>query len=268
VSGVRRPAVAGLFYPEEPERLRRTVERALDVAVDDGEPVPKALIAPHAGYVYSGAIAGAAYARVRRLAGVVRRVVLLGPAHRAPVDGLAAPSADAFATPLGLVRVDDAGRRAVLALPQVRVDDRAHAPEHSLEVQLPFLQVVLGDVEVLPLLVGDATPEEVAGVLDRVWGGRETLVVVSSDLSHYHDYATARALDRDTAAAIVAGDADCVADGDACGARPVRGLLEAAARRRLAVRLLDLRNSGDTAGDRDRVVGYGAFALDPRETSG
>ncbi len=258
---LRPAAVAGLFYPTDPDALAATLARDLDVAVPAGDPLPKAVIVPHAGYVYSGPIAGIAYARVERMKGLVQRVVLLGPAHRAWVDGLAVSSADAFATPLGTVPVDDALRRRVLELPAVRVDDRAHAAEHSLEVQLPFLQVTLGSFTVLPLAVGDAPPEAVAEVLDAVWGGPETLVVVSSDLSHYHDSATARARDRRTAAAIVTEDADAVGDEDACGARSVRGLLLTARRRGLAVRLLDLRNSGDTAGDRERVVGYGAFAV-------
>ena len=258
---VRRAAVAGFFYPDDPRELAAAVGTALDVAVPEGEPAPKAVIVPHAGYVYSGAIAGSAYARLRALAGRIRHVVLLGPAHRVAVDGLAVSSADAFVTPLGAVPADDVLRRRVLELPGVTIDDSAHAGEHSLEVQLPFLQGVLGAFTLLPLAVGDASPGEVAAVLDRVWGGPETLVVVSSDLSHYHDYATARARDRRTAAAIVAADAAAIADEDACGARPIRGLLVAARRHGLAVRLLDLRNSGDTAGDHERVVGYGAFTV-------
>ena len=257
----RRPAVAGLFYPDDPEALATTVGAALEVAVPEGEPLPKAVIVPHAGYPYSGPIAGVAYARVRRLRDRVRHVVLLGPAHRAWVGGVAVSGADAFETPLGLVPVDDPLRRLVLTHPAAQVDDRAHANEHSLEVQLPFLQQTLGSFTLLPLAVGDARPEDVAAMLDLVWGGPDTLIVVSSDLSHYHDYATARAQDARTASAVVAGIPDAVADDDACGARPIRGLLLAAERHGLAVRLLDLRNSGDTAGDRDRVVGYAAFAL-------
>lgn len=258
---VRQPAVAGLFYPDDPERLRAAVARALDVTVATDEPPPKALIVPHAGYPYSGPTAGVAYARLRRLRGTIVHVVLAGPAHRARVDGLAVSSADGFATPLGVVPVDDVLRRRVLGLAQVHLDDHAHAAEHSLEVQLPFLLEVLGDFTVLPLAVGDASPADVAEVLDAVWGGHETLIVVSSDLSHYHDYDTAVTCDRRTAAAIVAADGSRIADDDACGARPVRGLLALAQRHHLAVRLLDLRNSGDTAGDRARVVGYGAFTV-------
>jgi AmmeMemoRadiSam system protein B len=177
------------------------------------------------------------------------------------VESIAVPAAEGFATPLGVVPVDDELRRRVLALPGVRVDDRAHAAEHALEVELPFLQTVLGWFTLLPLAVGAASAEEVATVLEHVWGGADTLIVVSTDLSHYLDYATARARDRRTAEAIVAADEQAVGDDDACGARPLRGLLRAARRRGLSVRCLDLRSSGDTAGDRERVVGYGAFAL-------
>lgn len=261
MSGVRFPAVAGLFYPDEPRELAAAVARALAVDVPDDEATPKALIVPHAGYIYSGPTAGIGYARLRRLRGVVTRVVLLGPAHREWVEGLAVPSVDAFATPIGAVPIDADLRRRVLALPGVALDDRAHAREHSLEVQLPFLLATVGTFTLLPLAVGDASPEQVATVIEAVWGGPETLVVVSSDLSHYHDYERARAQDTRTAAAIVAMAEPAIADDDACGARPVRGLLVAARRHGLGVRLLDLRSSGDTAGDRDRVVGYGAFAV-------
>jgi len=258
---VRPPAVAGTFYPADPATLRAVVARALADAPPDAAPPPKALVAPHAGYVFSGPIAGSAWARVAAARDVVRRVVLLAPAHRVPVRGLATSSADAFATPLGPVRVDDELRRRVLALPHVVVDDRAHAPEHAIEVHLPFLQLVLDDPTLLPLLVGDADPDEVSAVLDAVWGGPETLVVVSTDLSHYLEYHAAAARDRRTAASIVAADQAAIGDHDACGARPLRGLLATARRRGLGVRLLDLRSSGDTAGDPDAVVGYGAFAV-------
>jgi MEMO1 family protein len=257
----RPAAVAGLFYPASADELRAVVDRDLRSATAEG-PVPKALIAPHAGYVYSGPIAGSAYARLEPARGVVERVILLGPAHRVPVDGMAVPSVDAFDTPLGPVLVDVAARVRALELPGVVVDDRAHAPEHSLEVHLPFLVRVLGaEITVLPVVVGHAPPEPVADLLEALWGGPETVIVVSTDLSHYHDYATAVARDRSTAAAIVERRTDAIGPYDACGAYPVRGLLEVARRKGLAVELLDLRNSGDTSGDRDRVVGYGAFAL-------
>jgi hypothetical protein len=257
---VRPAAVAGRFYPGDPDELATFVDQVLPPTPPEA-PAPKALIVPHAGYPYSGPVAAAAYARLRPLREMVHRVVLLGPAHFAPVRGLAVSGADAFATPLGTVEVDDALRRRVLALPQVEVDDAAHAREHSLEVQLPFLQRLLARFTILPLVVGHPPPAEVAEVLDLLWGGAETLVVVSSDLSHYHDHATATALDRRTAAAIVARAVDAIGDDDACGAAPVRAILAAARRHGLGVQLLDLRNSGDTVGPRDEVVGYGAFVL-------
>lgn len=257
---VRRPAVAGLFYPERAGELRAAVEAAMPPGPSAGAR-PKAIIAPHAGYVYSGAVAGSAYGRVVAGRGRIGRVVVLGPAHRAPETGVAASSAETFSTPLGPLRVDTAARDALVEAGLAEVDDLAHAAEHSIEVQLPFLQVCLGDVAVLPLAIGTVAPDRVARVLDEVWGGEETLIVVSTDLSHYHDQATAVELDRRTAAAIVDRRHDRLGPADACGAVPVQGLLIAATGRGLAVELLDLRTSADAAGDPDRVVGYGAFAL-------
>jgi AmmeMemoRadiSam system protein B len=260
MSGARPAAVAGTFYPDDPAVLARVVDDAVAAAAVRGR-MPKALIVPHAGYAYSGPVAATAYAQLAAGRDRIRRVVLLGPAHRVVLGGLAVSGADAFVTPLGRVEVDDEARRRVLALPQVSVDDAAHAREHSLEVQLPFLQRVLASFRVLPLAVGEAEPADVAEVLDAVWGGPETAIVVSSDLSHYHDYDTAAALDRRTARAIVRVHPDALSDADACGAHAVRGLLEAVQRRGLQVHLLDLRSSGDTSGDRETVVGYGAFAV-------
>jgi AmmeMemoRadiSam system protein B len=261
---VRQPAVAGTFYPDDPETLRAQVDAFVHAAPYHGA-TPKAIVVPHAGYVYSGPIAGTGYAAVEALAGTVERVLLLGPAHRVAVDGLAVPGVDAFDTPLGPVAIDTDARERALQCDGVLVDDRAHAPEHSLEVHLPFLVRALGrGFRVLPFVVGHASPATVAAVLDALWGGPETLIVVSSDLSHYEDYTSARAHDARTADAIVAGAVDRIDPYDACGAYPVRGLLTAARRHDLDVHLLDLRNSGDTAGPRDRVVGYGAFALPPR----
>ena len=261
MKGVRPSAVAGTFYPSDPEELRRDVDAHLIATAADGSATPKALIVPHAGYAYSGPTAGAAYARLRHVRTLIKRVVLLGPAHRAWVDGLAASSADGFETPLGVVPLDDELRSIAVSRARVRIDDSAHAAEHSIEVQLPFLQRSLDDFRILPLVVGDAGVAEVAAVLDAVWGGDETLLIVSSDLSHYHTYEAARRLDARTAAAIVAADVGAISDDDACGASPMRGLLASAARHGLEAHLIDLRNSGDTAGDRDRVVGYGAFVL-------
>lgn len=253
---VREAQMAGFFYPAGREELERTV-RELLLAADDEGPAPKALILPHAGYAYSGAVAASGYALVR---GPIRRVVLLGTAHRYGGPGLAAPGADCFATPLGNVPLDHQALAALRDLPQVKVRDDAHEGEHSLEVHLPFLQVLLGGrFRIVPLVVGEAAPEEVAEVLERLWGGEETLVVVSSDLSHYHDYATAKRLDAGTAAAIEEKLHTIVGPRQACGCRAIAGLLEVARRRNLKVEAVDLRNSGDTMGGRDEVVGYGAF---------
>jgi len=260
---VRPPAVAGSFYPGTADSLGSALREAFADAVIPAvdAPVPKALVVPHAGYMYSGAIAASAYARIIPARSTIRRVVLLGPSHRVYVRGLAVPSVDAFQTPIGLVPIDAAARDIALELPGVRVDDRAHADEHSLEVQLPFLQTVLDDFALLPFSVGDATADEVAAVLEACWGGPETLVVISTDLSHYHQYAEAARLDARTAAAIVDCRPGAVEDHDACGAYPLRGLLQVVGEYGYSVEQLDLRNSGDTAGDHDRVVGYGAFAV-------
>jgi AmmeMemoRadiSam system protein B len=272
VSRVRHPAVAGSFYPADPEALRSLVRRCLAEGRErqargasreaGGSGRPKALIVPHAGYVYSGPVAGRAYAELEPIASGIRRVVLLGPSHRVGFHGLALSSAERFATPLGDVTLDTAGARALAGLAQVRVLDAAHAEEHSLEVQLPFLQEVLGEAfTLLPLAAGDATASEVAQVIEAVWGGPETLILISTDLSHYHDYQTARSLDEATSAAIEALRPEALDEESACGRVPVRGMLMAARARGLAARTLDLRSSGDTAGPRDRVVGYGAYAF-------
>lgn len=257
---VRPPAVAGSFYPADPADLAAAVDALLPPPAPD-HPLPEAVIAPHAGYRYSGPVAGTALSLLGPARGALRRVVLIGPAHYVPLRGLAVSAADAFETPLGLLEVDDEARSGALAAPQVQLDDAPHEPEHSLEVELPILQRLLGRFSILPLVTGRASPGEVADVLDAVWGGPDTAVVCSSDLSHYHDHDTATSLDRRTAAAIVDRDVDAVGPRDACGSVAVRGLLEAARRRDLAVRLLDLRTSHDAGGPRDRVVGYGAFGL-------
>jgi AmmeMemoRadiSam system protein B len=255
--------VAGRFYPAEPDQLEAALDAAFAAAVppEPGAPVPKALVAPHAGYVYSGPIAASAYLRVAPARATIRRVVLLGPSHRVPFRGVALSSADAWASPLGPVPIDQEAAAALRGVPWVQVDDRPHGPEHSLEVHVPFIQRVLDDVTLLPIVVGDASEQEVAAVLDAVWGGQDTLVVVSTDLSHYHRYEDARRLDARTVAAIVGLRPRDVGDRDACGARPLRGLLRSAADRRLAIDAIDVRSSGDTAGDRDQVVGYGAFTV-------
>ncbi len=258
-SSVRPAAVAGMFYPESDLVLAREVGRMLAAAPQDQLRRPKAIIVPHAGYVYSGPVAASIYAPLAALRGVIRRVVLLGPTHRYAVDGLALSSSRAFSTPLGIVPVDQQAVAAIADLPQVIVSDAAHAQEHSLEVQLPFLQAVFGEFSLLPLAVGQATAQAVAEVLERVWGGDETLIVISSDLSHYLPYEAARQIDAKTAGQIL--DLDPVNHQQACGATPLNGLLLAARRHGLQGQLLDLRNSGDTAGDKARVVGYAAFAF-------
>ena len=257
---VRNPAVAGLFYPGDPTALRQTVE-ALLAEVPANGPAPKAVIAPHAGYVYSGPIAATVYARLASARDTIRRVVLLGPSHRLAFYGLALCRADTFLTPLGPVPVDTAAFDLIAGLHQVQIVEGAHAAEHSLEVQLPFLQVVLSEFKLVPLVVGDASPDAVAEVLDRLWGGPETLIVVSSDLSHYHDYATARRLDEETSRLIETLSRVEIDGEQACGCRPINGLLRAARSHGLRASALDLRSSGDTAGPRDRVVGYGAYAF-------
>ena len=264
-ASTRRPAVAGLFYPSDPAELRVVVQACLAEGrarvAGRRQELPRALVVPHAGYVYSGPVAGSAYALVEPLAESVRRVVLLGPSHRVAFRGFALSSAARFATPLGEIQTDAAGAATLARLAQVRVLDAAHAEEHSLEVQLPFLQEILRDFVLLPVVAGDAEPHEVAALIESVWDGPETLLLVSSDLSHYHDYATAQALDRASAAAIEALRPEALGEESACGRVPLRGLLVAAHAHGLAARTLDLRSSGDTAGPRDRVVGYGAFAV-------
>jgi hypothetical protein len=259
---VRPAAVAGRFYPCDPTELRDLVTLLLGQVPPAIGPAPKALIAPHAGYLYSGPIAASAHAQLLPAREQIRRVVLLGPSHYVAVEGLATSSAEAFATPLGVVPVDVEAVRLARTLPQVRELDAAHEHEHSLEVQLPFLQTVLADFTLVPLAVGNAAPEEVSEVLDTLWGGPETRVVISSDLSHYHDSQTARRLDRATAKAIEALKPGGVGEERACGGISIRGLLQVARRRGLRARTMDLRNSGDTAGPRDKVVGYGAFVFE------
>jgi AmmeMemoRadiSam system protein B len=268
---VRPAAVAGLFYPEEGAELWATVERLLAAAAEPPPgPRPKAIIAPHAGYPYSGPIAASAFRALTAAAAAgadgeppIERVVVLGPSHYVPFDGVALPGSPRFATPLGEMEIDPMGSRAALRLPQVRVMPAAHEREHSIEVELPFLRVALGEVRIVALVVGRADPGEVAEVLDAVWGGPETAIVVSSDLSHYLPYDRARETDRATADQILALR-EPLDPRQACGAAPINGLLRAARERGMAAELLDLRSSADTAGDPSRVVGYGAFAFHAR----
>jgi AmmeMemoRadiSam system protein B/AmmeMemoRadiSam system protein A len=260
-TAIRPPAVAGMFYPGEPDTLRDDLATCLAVP-----PAPtfsgrlKAVIVPHAGYVYSGGTAGKAYALLAPLAGRIRRVVLLGPCHRVAVRGVAAPTVQAFATPLGNIPLDRAALDALADLPQVVASDAAHAQEHSLEVQLPFLQTVLGDFTLVPLAVGQTGAAEVAQVIARLWGGPETLIVISSDLSHFHGYAEAQKIDHATADHILALE-QLTSFEQACGALPINGLIAVAKQRGLRIERIAQCNSGDTAGDKARVVGYASFAL-------
>lgn len=262
---MRPAAVAGAFYPGDAAQLSRTVDDLMAAArrqTPAATPVPKAIIAPHAGYVYSGPVAARAYARLAPLAGRVTRVVLLGPAHRVAFRGMALPTVDAFATPLGPVRLDRAAIEDVVEhVPGCGFSDEAHAQEHSLEVHLPFLREVLGDVALVPVCVGDARPEDVAALLEHLWGGEETLIVVSTDLSHFLDYDTCRRVDAETREAIEQLEPARLTYDRACGRTPMGGLLIAAKARGMEIETLDVRSSGDTAGPRDRVVGYGAWAL-------
>ena len=262
MSAVRPAAVAGMFYPGDARSLASEVDDLLG-SVAHAAPrlgYPKALIVPHAGYIYSGGVAARAYDELAAARGSVRRVVLLGPTHRVAVRGLAAPSVEAFATPLGPVRVDRAAIASVRELPQVVISDAAHALEHSLEVQLPFLQEMLGDFALVPFAVGAASVEQVAEVLERLWGGAETLIVVSTDMSHYHSYEQARAIDGATIESIARFATD-IDHEQACGATPLNGLLSLSKQKNLSLKLLAACNSGDTAGGKDRVVGYSSFGL-------
>ena len=258
---VRSPAVAGAFYPAQQQTLTQDVLALLAVSKPPADaPSPKALIVPHAGYIYSGVTAALAYGRLLKVRDTIRRVVLLGPVHRVPVRGLALPDADFFATALGEIEIDQEARSAIASLPQVVVSAAAHAQEHSLEVHLPFLQSVLQDFKLLPMAVGDASAAEVEQVLEALWGGEETLIVISSDLSHFLPYAQAQGIDRQTAQQIMQFQS-VVTHQQACGATPVNGLLRAAQRHGLRPELLGLCNSGDSAGDKSRVVGYASFAF-------
>lgn len=268
---IRPPAVAGAFYPGDKVTLmndviallqdsQTTAQATTQPEHSNQQQVPKALIVPHAGYIYSGPTAAAAYRMLQPVHDKIKRVILLGPVHRVPVRGLALPGADVFATPLGDIGIDQEAASRIEHLTQVTTSPAAHAEEHSLEVQLPFLQTVLSDFKILPLAVGDAAPQEVAEVLDLLWGGDETLFVISSDLSHFLPYQTAQIVDNETVDTILKLNGT-LSHEQACGGTPVNGLLLAAREHQLKAQLLDLRNSGDTAGDRNRVVGYAAFAF-------
>jgi MEMO1 family protein len=259
---IRPAAVAGKFYPAQPSQLGRTVATFLEQARVGSSQNPKAVVAPHAGYVFSGPIAGSAFRAWSGQARTIRRIVLLGPSHYVAFPGIALPRAAAFATPFGNVRIDRDAVEQLRSLPRVHEFHPAHEQEHCLEVELPFLQQMMSDFTIVPLVTGDATDEEVGEVVETLWGGDDTRFVLSSDLSHYHDYETARRIDRSTAEAIEGIRPEKLSANQACGHLAIRGFLKAAKQRRLSARTLDLRNSGDTAGPRDSVVGYGAFAFE------
>ena len=261
MSSIRPAAVADMFYPGDPVTLHTDI-RGMLAGVPTGSPNPKAIIVPHAGYVYSGPVAASVYAQLIPVHDRIHRVILLGPCHRVPLNGLATSSADFFETPLGSIQIDRDSIEQIQSLPQVREFDLTHQLEHSLEVQLPFLQEVLDEFMLVPLVVGDASASDVSSVLELLWGGDETLIVISSDLSHYHDYATARSMDALTCKAIESLDGDAIHHEQACGRIPILGLLKSAQKHHMKATTLDLRNSGDTAGGKDQVVGYGAWMFE------
>ncbi|MCW9030360.1 MAG: AmmeMemoRadiSam system protein B [Gammaproteobacteria bacterium] len=266
---IRQPAVAGMFYPADKQSLQNDIQQYLNQAKVDLEQLtkPKAIIVPHAGYIYSGPIAASAYKQIIPYKEKINRVILLGPSHRVAFHGLALPQADFFNTPLGNIPVDHKSMQLISDLPQVIVSDQAHQDEHSLEVQLPFLQEVLNDFSLVPLVVGDASRNEVAEVINRLWCStdnrcdEDTLIVISTDLSHYHNYNEAKQRDRATSDAILHLNAGLIGYDDACGRNGLNGMIKVAEEKHLSIELLDLRNSGDTAGDKSRVVGYGAYAF-------
>lgn len=255
----RPPAVAGMFYPQDPQELQLAVSHYLNTSTIQAEAVPKAIIAPHAGYIYSGPIAGNAYKSIEAARDKISKVILLGPAHRVPFLGIAASSADYFATPLGKIPIDKQIIEQLLNCGSISLLDQAHESEHSLEVQLPFLQQLLNNFSIVPLVVGNTDPQNISLLLELVWGGPETLIVISSDLSHYLNYAECQTIDEQTASAIEHLQPESIGFDQACGRLPINGLLILAKKKGLRVERVDLRNSGDTAGPKDQVVGYGAF---------
>jgi AmmeMemoRadiSam system protein B len=259
-NSIRPAAVAGYFYPADSSELQKMINKLMDKATAAG-PAPKALIAPHAGYIYSGLTAAMAYANLQSIKDKIKRVVLAGPAHRVYLRGIALSRATHFATPLGNIEIDQDAVKFLKKLPQVIVSDAAHQQEHSLEVHLPFLQTLLKNFTLVPLVVGEASPQEVAEVLELFWGEPDTIIIISSDLSHYHDYETAKRIDAGTTYAIEHLELEKIGPEEACGCRPLCGMLQLARTRNLSVNTLDVRNSGDTAGTKDRVVGYGAWSF-------
>lgn len=261
---IRPPAVAGMFYPSDETTLKNDIHIYLQQAHNispHSTVTPKAIVVPHAGYIFSGPIAASAYQHLIPLKHQIKRVVLLGPCHRVAFKGLALPESDTFNTPLGNIEIDQKGIQQLASLSQIITSEQAHRDEHSLEVQLPFLQAILDDFTLIPLVVGNATAEDVAEVINLLWGDEHTLIVISTDLSHYHNYNHAKQLDRSTSDAIANLKPELIEYEDACGRNGLKGMLKVATEKHLSVDILDLRNSGDTAGDKERVVGYGAYAF-------
>jgi MEMO1 family protein len=258
---IRPAAVAGMFYSADPDQLQSDVAHYLQQATSSSNFTPKAIIAPHAGYIYSGPIAASAYKLLQPARHLIKQIILLGPSHRVAFRGIATPNADYFSTPLGNIKINRGLCEQIESLDFVHANAAAHAQEHSLEVQLPFLQNILDDFELTPLVVGDCDAQDVAKLLDSIWGKSDTLVVISSDLSHYHNYPTAKQLDQKTSLAIENCQPENISYEDACGRTPLNGLLTLAKQKHLSIDTLDLRNSGDTAGDKERVVGYGAYVV-------
>ena len=257
----RLPAVAGTFYPENPHQLHQMLNEYLNDA-EAAAKVTKVIIAPHAGYIYSGHIAATAYARLKKASDSITRVVIIGPSHRVTFSGLAVSKAQSFITPLGFVAVDQKAVATIAKLDFVNYLEEPHTYEHSIEVHLPFLQEMLDDFKIVPIVAGEATPDQVSQVIDMLWGGDETLIVISSDLSHYHEYASAKRLDKATSELIEQLQYEKISSNAACGQVPLNGLLKVARERSLSIKTIDLRNSGDTAGDKNSVVGYGAYVID------
>ncbi|OQK16578.1 extradiol dioxygenase [Methyloprofundus sedimenti] len=260
MNNIRQPAVAGLFYPDKPDILKSMISDYLHQVAPVNE-APQAIIVPHAGYIYSGEIAASAYARLQSRRNSIKRVVVLGPSHKVSFAGLALSHAEAFRTPIGDIPVDTEAIASIIHFPFVGYSDQAHLYEHSLEVQLPFLQMTLDAFKLLPIVVGDCPAEQIEQVLELFYGADDTLIVISSDLSHFHDYATAQRLDKETSEKIEHLDYQHLDYGSACGLAPVSGLMALAKKKSLQIATIDLRNSGDTAGDKSRVVGYGAYVI-------
>lgn len=259
----RTPAVAGMFYPADETTLKHDIGLYLQQAIDTlATPItPKAIVVPHAGYIFSGPIAASAYQLLIPLKDKIKRVVLLGPCHRVSFRGIALPQSDTFNTPLGNIPIDQKAIQQLAALDQVVISESAHKEEHSLEVQLPFLQEVLNDFTLVPLVIGSVSSDDVAEVINLLWGDEQTLIVISTDLSHYHSYYEAKQLDRSTSDAVTNLRPELIDYEDACGRDGLKAIIAVASQKHLSANILDLRNSGDTAGDKDRVVGYGAYAF-------